>query len=167
MRFRLILLLAIVLSGVTAGDALALQRQPVPPWREPLPAPRATTELVVGDTVVPVELALSPAEQSLGLGYRNELHAGSGMLFVFDDAAERSFWMKGMRFCLDIIWITADEIVGAAESVCPPPAGTADQDFDSYRSVEPVTHVLEMNAGWLAANGYGPGTPVEIPDPFG
>jgi uncharacterized membrane protein (UPF0127 family) len=71
--------------------------------------------------------------------------------------------MKGMRFCLDIVWIAGDEIVGAAESVCPDPDGTADGDRARYPSEVPVTHVLEVPGGWLAAHGYGEGTPVDLP----
>jgi uncharacterized membrane protein (UPF0127 family) len=129
-----------------------------------MPPARATAEITVGDTLVPVELALSPDEQSLGLGYRNGLQPGNGMLFVFQEPSERSFWMRGMRFCLDIIWIAGGEIVGAAENVCPDPPGTEDADRARFNSDVPVTHVLEMDAGWLAGNGYGPGTIVDIPE---
>jgi uncharacterized membrane protein (UPF0127 family) len=52
-------------------------------------------------------------------------------------------------------------IQGAAESVCPEPAGTADADLASYVSPVPVTYVLEVPAGWLGAYGLGVGTPVE------
>ncbi|HYI24085.1 MAG TPA: DUF192 domain-containing protein, partial [Thermomicrobiales bacterium] len=153
---------AIVILAVTLTSPIALaQRQPVPPWREPLPPARSTAEIVVGETTVPVELAIARDEQTLGLGYRNSLDPDAGMLFVFEEASPRTFWMMGMRFCLDIIWVTGNEIVGAAESVCPPPAGTDASDYPSYPSDEPVTHVLEVNAGWLEAHGYGPGTPVE------
>jgi uncharacterized membrane protein (UPF0127 family) len=89
------------------------------------------------------------------------------MLFVFPDAAPRTFWMKGMRFCLDIVWIEDGEIVGAAESVCPDPEGTADAERERFASGEPVTYVLEVPAGWLAENGYGEGTEVRIPDELG
>jgi hypothetical protein len=154
----------VVLTVAGAAVAGGTQRQPLPPWREPLPAARATAEIVVGDTTVPVELALTGSEQSLGLGYRNGLDPDAGMLFVFAEPSERSFWMKGMRFCLDIIWIAGGRIVGAEESVCPAPAGTPDSDLESYPSGQPVTHVLEVNAGWLEAHGYGVGTPVKIPD---
>jgi uncharacterized membrane protein (UPF0127 family) len=68
--------------------------------------------------------------------------------------------MKGMRFCLDIVWIEWGVIQGAAEGVCPPPPGTADADLPSYRSPVPVSYVLEVPAGWLAANGLGVGTAV-------
>lgn len=151
----------IVASGATPGLA---QADAVPPWRTPFPDARETAGIVVGDTPLTVDLALEPDEQSLGLGYRNGLATASGMLFVFPIAEPHTFWMKGMRFCLDIVWIEAGEITGAAESVCPDPSGTEDADRERFSSGEPVTFVLEVPAGWLAMNEYGEGTKVQIPD---
>ena len=86
--------------------------------------------------------------------------------FVFDAPAPRSFWMRGMQFCIDIIWIENGVIQGAAESVCPEPPGTADADLPSYFSPIPVTYVLEVPAGWLNAHGLGAGMLVEgLPSP--
>jgi len=150
-----ILVSSILASGVVAQSL---------PWHEPLDAQPDRTTIVVGDHELDVELAVTPQQQTLGLGYRNELPEGNGMLFVNDSAQPRSFWMKGMRFCLDIIWVESGEIVGAAESVCPDPEGTQDADRQRFVSPEPVTYVLEVPAGWLERNGYGPGTPVDIPD---
>lgn len=158
------ILALVVMLGVLSAPAAVAQREPVPPWREPLPPARSTAEIVVGETTVPVELAITRDEQSLGLGYRNGLDPDAGMLFVFEEPSPRSFWMMGMRFCLDIVWIAGDRIIGAAESVCPPEPGTAAGDYPTYASGQPVTHVLEVNAGWLDAHGYGEGTPVEIPE---
>ena len=62
---------------------------------------------------------------------------------------------------IDIAWIEHGVIQGAAESVCPEPAGTADADLTSYVSPVPVTYVLEVPAGWLDTNGLGIGTHVE------
>jgi uncharacterized membrane protein (UPF0127 family) len=167
-RLSLIVLLLVLATSIAGsiGPASA-QREPVPPWREPMPAARSTAEIVVGDTPLTVELALASDEQSLGLGYRNGLEPGTGMLFVFPEPAERSFWMKGMRFCLDIIWIANGEVVGAAENACPDPEGTADADRPNYLSEVPVTHVLEVPAGWIDEHGYGPGTTVELPGQLG
>lgn len=134
------------------------------PWREPLDATPERVMITVGEHEIDVQVAVTGRQQSLGLGYRNGLEEGTGMLFANPDAQPRSFWMKGMRFCLDIIWIEQGEIIGAAESVCPDPEGMADVDRPRYRSGDPVTYVLEVPAGWLEQNGYGPGTPVQIPD---
>lgn len=160
----LLIAVCLLLSLMVGPLAAAAQREPLPPWREPLPVPLPTAEVTVGDVPVTVELAISAEDQSLGLGYRNGLEPGHGMLFLFEEPAERNFWMRGMRFCLDIIWIAGGEIVNASENACPDPPDTEDGDRPLYGSGEPVTQVLEMPAGWLADNGFGPGTPVELPE---
>jgi uncharacterized membrane protein (UPF0127 family) len=134
----------------------------LPPWRRELPAGREIAEITVGETPLTVDLAVTGFEQALGLGYRNGLEPGTGMLFVGTEPRPKTFWMKGMRFCLDIVWIENGQIVGAAESVCPDPAGTPDEERARFASELPVTHVLEVPAGWLAEHGYGPGTPVDL-----
>lgn len=161
MKPRIAMLLMVLALMMPIGAHA--QRGEMPPWVQPLPPARTTAEIVVGETPLMVELALTSPEQSLGLGYRNGLDTGTGMLFVFPEAGERVFWMKGMRMCLDIIWIVEGEIVGAAENACPDPDGTEDSDRQRFPSELPVTHVLEVPSGWLQANGYGVGTPVEIP----
>ena len=161
MKTRITLLLACCLL-MLPQIALA-QRVELPPWRAPLPEARSTAEIVVGETPVAVELAIKPEETSLGLGYRNGLPENGGMLFIFPEPGERMFWMKGMRFCLDIIWILDGEITGAAENACPDPEGTDDADRMRFPSPTPVNYVLEMPAGWLEEHGYGPGTSVELP----
>jgi uncharacterized protein len=120
-----------------------------------------TAEITVGGVPLTVELAYQPVDRALGLGSRDGLAPGTGMLFLFEAAAPRSFWMRDMQFCIDIIWIETGVIQGAYESVCPEPPGTADSDLASYSSPVPVTYVLEVPAGWLDAYGLGAGTPVE------
>lgn len=154
-----IMLVALALPGI--ADA---QSQRVPPWDIPPVSPPARTEITIGKTPLDVELAVTPVQQALGLGYRNGLAPGTGMLFVSSSASERTFWMKGMRFCLDIVWVQDGQIVGAAERACPDPAGTADADRARFSSSGPVTDVLEVPAGWLQERGYGPGTAVDIPE---
>ena len=52
------------------------------------------------------EVMVTPTEQARGLGYRDSLAWSHGMLFTYDEPGFRSFWMKGMRFDIDIVWIT-------------------------------------------------------------
>ena len=122
--------------------------------------PPGTTVIVVGGVPVMVEIADDPDERVQGLAGRDGLAPGAGMLFVFAEPGERSFWMKGMRFCLDIVWIENGVIQGAAEWVCPEPESTADEELTTYRSPVPVSYVLEVPAGWLDQYGFGVGTTV-------
>jgi uncharacterized membrane protein (UPF0127 family) len=155
------LLLALTMIVSTLGGPLA---PGVSPPLSQIAQPSSqlqTAEIAVGGVPLTVELAYLPADTSLGLGYREGLAPGTGMLFLFEGPAPRSFWMRGMQFCIDIVWIENGVIQEAAESVCPEPAGTADADLTSYVSPVPVTYVLEVPAGWLDAYGLGVGTPVE------
>lgn len=162
-KLRLWTAVAVALFSILAPLVAAAQ-EPVtlPPWRRELPAGRQQAVITVGDTQLTVDLAIDPWEQTLGLGYRNGLEPDTGMLFINDSASNQTFWMKGMRFCLDIIWIVDGQIVGAAENACPDAPGMLDADRPRYHSMQPVTHILEVPAGWMAEQGYGPGTPVDF-----
>jgi len=152
----------VILTLLASEAASSIAASPVvPPWRMELPWTSRTATVVVGDVRLEAEVADTGALRERGLGYRDGLAPGTGMLFVYDEAGNRSFWMKGMRFCLDIIWIEGGEIVGAAEGVCPV-EGAADQDLPRYRSPEPVRYVLEVPAGWMIEHGFRAGTPVTL-----
>ena len=73
--------------------------------------------VVISGDHVQVEIARTPEEQSLGLGERNALAWGHGMLFLYDKPGFPRFWMKGMRFDIDIVWILGDRIAEISHRV--------------------------------------------------
>lgn len=152
--------MAVLAAAVAVMSTIGVAFAQVAPTSGRQTASLATASIVAGGMPLTVEIASEPATISLGLGGRDGLAPGTGMLFVFDGPAPRSFWMKGMRFCLDIIWIEGGIIQGAAEGVCPEPPGTPDSGLAAYASPAPVSYVLEVPAGWLAANGIGSGAKV-------
>ncbi len=139
-----------------------------PPWRAELVPRNRPLAITVGTTVVLVEVANNDQERSLGLGQRAGLLPDTGMLFVFDGPPEvRNFWMGGMRFCLDIIWLQDGVISGAAQNTCPGPPGEGQDLIPRHQSPGAAEYVLEMPAGFLAQNGYGVDTPVVFDqDPY-
>ncbi len=178
MRFVLILLAMILgLSGVTLAAGQDVTPAPgaaatvpaAPPWRAELVPRDRPLAMTVGTTPVLVEVANTDRERSLGLGQRAGLLPDTGMLFVFDGPPEvRNFWMGGMRFCLDIIWLQDGVITGAAENTCPGPPGESQDLIPRHQSPGAAEYVLEMPAGFLAGNGYGVDTPVTFgEDPYG
>jgi uncharacterized membrane protein (UPF0127 family) len=72
------------------------------------------------------------------------------MLFDFGSETEAMprFWMKDMRFDLDIVWIKDNKIIGIAKNIPKPAAGTADEKLPTYSPPSPIDQVLEVNAGW-------------------
>jgi uncharacterized protein len=105
------------------------------------PAPGQNAAVTIGDKIIRVEVADTEALRDQGLGDRESLAPGYGMLFVFDTPSRPGFWMKDMKFPIDIVWIDENgEVVGVERSVSP----------DSYPRVfypvENVKYVLETKA---------------------
>ena len=101
-------------------------------------------EVCFKDICVQAEIADTEAERQGGLMSRNRLPDGYGMLFVFEKAARHSFWMKNMRFPLDIIWLSKEkQVVHIAKNV-PPCQDTC----DSIIPPQAASYALEVNAGF-------------------
>ena len=79
------------------------------------------------------------------------------MFFVYRDHIERTYWMKGMRFPIDIVWIDRGRVTGIERNL-PVPQG----DVPLYSLRGPADHVLEVPAGWAARHGVEPGDRVSI-----
>ncbi|EKE14579.1 MAG: hypothetical protein ACD_12C00408G0001 [uncultured bacterium] len=109
-----------------------------------------------------LELADTPDKRSKGLGYRDSLSSGSGMLFIHDKTQKYVYWMKGMKFPIDFIWILDDQIVDIKPDVPPPIAGQTDDTLERYGSVLPVNKVLETNAGFVEANNIQKGDKIIV-----
>ena len=105
--------------------------------------------LLVGKNLLQVEIADTPDKQEQGLSGRPPLTDEQGMLFDFGPTPSLpTFWMKDMKFNLDLIWIYDNKIVGITPGVPAPLPGQALKDLPLYHSPAPVTEVLEVNAGW-------------------
>jgi uncharacterized membrane protein (UPF0127 family) len=114
----------------------------------------------VGDATVEVEVAADEASRQRGLGGRHSLGPDRGMLFVLADRSP-AFWMKDMRFPLDIVWIDGERVVDVSANV-PPPKGP-NAPLPTYSPDRPADRALEVNAGWAARHGVGRGDAVRLP----
>ena len=114
-----------------------------------------SAQISVGPHTLWAYIANTPELRRAGLQHRH-LAPHTGMLFVFGDTKNRSFWMKDVPAPLDMIFI--DEhgvVVGVIDSA---PAGST-----RYYSVGvPSQYVLEVPGGWAAAHGVGVGTTVRF-----
>jgi uncharacterized membrane protein (UPF0127 family) len=123
------------------------------------PAPRVVVETADGGRhAVTVELARTDAEHERGLMYRRELAEDAGMLFVFPEAAPRTFWMKNTLIPLDMLFIDEAGVVAGvvrdAEPLTLTPRGPGPEIRARW--------VLEVRGGWAARHGVEPGARVRL-----
>ncbi|VVB98165.1 putative ACR [uncultured archaeon] len=105
-------------------------------------------------TSVSLEFARTDAERAQGLSGRMALCENCGMLFVYDESGPRAFWMKGMRFALDIIFIDeAGTVVDVARGMVPCDSATEETTCTAHISKTDAKYVLEVNAGFVDAHG--------------
>jgi uncharacterized membrane protein (UPF0127 family) len=103
-----------------------------------------------------VEVAADDPSRERGLMWRRSLDAGTGMIFVFPQDAEHSFWMKNTLIPLDMIFISADgRIVGIVENAEP-------QSLDPRDVGQISRYVLEVPGGWSMKNGVRSGSQVDF-----
>ena len=103
-------------------------------------------KMVIKEETFSVDIADRSAEQRQGLSGRASLGANEGMIFIFKDSRYQSFWMKGMKIPIDIIWIKGETVIGFEKNV-QPESGVNMLRLRTYSSPEAVEKVLEVPAG--------------------
>lgn len=117
------------------------------------------TEVCFQNNCFDVELAVTAQEQARGLMYRDSLDKDSGMLFIYPEEKQRSFWMKNTLIPLDIIWIDKDyKVVYINKNAQPCGEG----DCPSINPEVTAKYVLELNAGTAEQIGLAVGSQLQF-----
>ena len=99
---------------------------------------------------IALEVADTARKQEKGLGDRDSLAWHHGMYFEYEQPAFYAFWMKGMRFSIDIVWLRDGRIVDLDANVPFEKGGNG----PTLRPSVLADAVLEVPAGYAAANGW-------------
>ena len=86
--------------------------------------------------------------------FRQHMDSDNGMLFVFDDTAERYFWMKNTVIPLSIAFMDEKGIILNILEMPP-------ETEQTFPSAGPAKYALEMNTGWFSQNGLKVGDLVD------
>lgn len=106
-----------------------------------------TSTVTIGEQTFTVEVARTPDAQRAGLSDRDDVAAGTGMLFPFDEPGPREVWMARTQVPLDIAWILDGQVV--AVETLPPCELEVVTDCPIYASPGDVDALLEVPAGTL------------------
>ena len=113
----------------------------------------ATSRVIdVGGTPCSVEVADTDIKRAKGLMGRQSVPEGTGMLFVYPNPMQLSFWMKNTPSPLDIAFIDSDWKIVGISSLKP-------HDLNSVKS--PTSNciaALETPSGWFEKNKIRPGS---------
>lgn len=101
------------------------------------PNPFSKTIIVAGKTY-DIEVVSHQSDTSVGLAKYQSLAANQGMLFDFKVRHQPNFWMKNMKFDIDLVWIDGEKVVGVS-------SGFAATPYALIPAPAPVTRVLEVN----------------------
>ncbi len=122
-----------------------------------------TTKVIIHDqfrkATVYAEIADTEEARAKGLMFREELCKDCGMLFVFPDNKERSFWMKNTYLPLDIIYINENNTIVSIRKKALP---CNTEKCASYPSIKLAKYVLEVNAGFADYYEINAGDRIDI-----
>jgi uncharacterized membrane protein (UPF0127 family) len=113
-----------------------------------LPQDKKIYSIKINSENIPLILANTQALREKGLSGMKFLPENKGMFFIFPLPGKYGFWMKDMKFSIDIIWIAANRKITSIEKNVFP---------ETYPHVfippENSLYVLETNTGF--ADRYG------------
>lgn len=143
-------MLAIIVVAALTAEPIYGQSDEGPAWS-------FTRLLRVGDALFQVAVADSVEKRMQGLSGVPAMGANEGLYFMYSTPQPLAFWMKDMRFPIDIVWIDQNQrVIHIMENLTPQ---TYPRVFGPRR---PAQYVLEINAGRARETGIAVGDSVRL-----
>ena len=120
---------------------------------------RALTPVKFGAHTLMVEVADQEPERSHGLMFRREMGKNEGMLFVFEEPHQASFWMKNTPLPLSIAYLDEKRVILNIEQMAP----YDDQTYHLSKGL--ALYAVEAHRGWFEKNGIKAGDVAEFTVP--
>ncbi|TVQ74278.1 MAG: DUF192 domain-containing protein [Balneolaceae bacterium] len=109
---------------------------------------------------VRVALAQTEQERNAGLMDVRQMPFDTGMYFLFDDEAPRSFWMANTPLSLDILFVDRNHRIVRIHT------RTVPFSERQIRSELPAKYTLEVNAGFVSEHDIREGMYVRLGEPL-
>lgn len=109
-----------------------------------LPLLSKTATITINKTTFSAEVANTSKKKEIGLSERKSLEQNKGMFFPFEKEGYYPFWMKNMKFPIDILYLKKNKITQIIEEAKP---SINNEAPIIYTPQEPIDAVFEINAG--------------------
>ena len=114
----------------------------------------------INDFTINLDIALTDKQKHEGLSIKSSMKENEGMLFIFEEPTLQSFWMKGMKFPIDIIWLDENlSIVYIEKSLNPCKSWV---NCPSYKPTAEALYVLETISGFSEEHDLKIGDKINI-----
>ena len=124
------------------------------PESRPAETQPAREDVVIAGELFRLELAADARTRARGLGGRDKVTDDGGMLFVFPDTRNRSFWMKDCLVDIDVMFLDSrGRIVAVHRMKTEPPQGPKESilayegRLKLYASTRPTRIAIELKTG--------------------
>jgi len=131
--------------------------------------PTTHVDVAIGDRMYALELAVDDLSRARGLGGRTSVPDDGGMLFVFPEAAERTFWMKDCLTDIDIMFLGPTGRVLSTYTMTTEPPRRSDESEAAYeRRLTPYTsqgdaqYAIELRPGAITDLGIQVGDRINL-----
>ena len=91
---------------------------------------------------IDIQIANTDFDRQLGLMFRKSMSENQGMLFIFPQESNQSFWMRNTYISLDMIFVNAERRIIKIHK------NTKILSDKSYQSSGPAKYVIEVDAGF-------------------
>lgn len=116
-----------------------------------------------------LELAVDSDQRAQGLMEREEIEEHGGMLFIYPEEGQRSFWMKNCLVDIDMVFLDDEGRITAtheAKKELPQQPGESEWDYEDrlkrHPSRRPSQFVIEVKAGAIKRLGLKAGQMIEL-----
>lgn len=123
---------------------------------------KSAVKVEVAGSALNTTVAVAPTTLMRGVAGLPGLAEDQGMLFVFEEPRELTFWMKDVSFPIDMIWVRGNQVIDVTANVPIAPPNTSDEQLPRYSPKEPADRVLEAAAGWAGRHQVTAGSPVKV-----
>lgn len=107
-------------------------------------------------------IAKTNKEKEVGLSEKNSIDNDQGMIFVFDKPDFYSFWMRNMKFSIDIIFVNKNRIVTISPDANPSTDPSKTENLTIYKPEDPADTIIEIKGGLSSSYGFKKGQEVKI-----
>jgi uncharacterized membrane protein (UPF0127 family) len=152
-----ILIIAVLVVAIISGQDSTTETNKTAAKTQSCGAYRDDRNVIIDHKTIKAEIPNSPTAYEKGLAGRPCILPDQGMLFIFTRDSQYPIWMKGMKFPIDIVWITSQKTVAAIEINEKPSTYP-----DKFVNRIPARYVLELKANRSRQLHMSLGTPVSF-----